>query len=147
MGLSRDRAKKRRCNASYVAMPHHILTSAEYAQLSGYAVNLMLDLFGQFKGSNNGDLCAAWKIMEKRGWRSRDTLGRALKELLAAGFISKTRQGGRNLSNLYAVTWLSIDDCGNKLDVMPTRVAANLWKCDNSLTREACHINTPSVTI
>lgn len=135
MGISRDKAKKRRSNASYVAMPHHILTSAEYAQLSGYAVKLLLDLFGQFKGSNNGDLCAAWKIMEQRGWRSRDTLGRALKELLETGFISKTRQGGRNLPSLYAVTWLSIDGCGNKLDVVPTRVAENLWKRDKSSTR------------
>ena len=88
----------------------------------------MIDLFAQFKGSNNGDLAAAWKLMEKRGWRSKETLHRAKRELLEKGFIVTTRQGGRHVCSLFAVTWLAIDECSGKLDVAPTRVAPGYWK-------------------
>jgi hypothetical protein len=120
--------KKEKLGYPFIAMPRHILDSQEYAQLRPPAVKLLLDLFAQFRGKNNGDFCAAWKIMRKRGWRSRDTLSRALKELLEAGFIQKTRQGGKNRCSLYAVTWLSINECDDKLDVTATRTPANSWK-------------------
>jgi hypothetical protein len=119
---------KNKVGYSFAPFPHHILLSPQYARLRPTAVKLLLDLFAQYKGKNNGDFCIAWKVMEKRGWRSRDTISNAEKELLAAGFIEKTRQGGRNRCNLYAVTWLAIDDCGGKLDVSATRVASNEWK-------------------
>jgi hypothetical protein len=66
--------------------------------------------------------------MEKRGWKSRDTLGRALAELLHFGMIEKTRQGGLNRCGLYALTWQPINDCRGKLDVSATVLASGLWK-------------------
>jgi hypothetical protein len=122
------RTKGRRESGSFCALPHHILESAEYASLSAQAVKLLLDFFAQFRGANNGDLCASWKTMQRRGWRSRDTLTRALRELLAAGFVLKTRQGGRRKPNLFGVSWLPINACGGKLDVAPTRIASNVWR-------------------
>lgn len=115
-------------SGSYFAQPHAVMASPNYLALSPHARMLLNDLGLQFRGANNGDLSAAWKIMQPRGWRSRDTLGRALAELLHFGLIEKTRQGGLNHCSLYALTWLAIDECRNKLDVPATRVASGLWK-------------------
>ena len=128
MANNRRRAKGRADNGSFVAMPHRVLECEPYTRLSGKGVKLLVDLFAQFRGSNNGDLGMAWKVMKARGWRSRDTLDRASKELLKNGFIVRTRQGGRHQCNLYAVTWLSIDECDGKLDYPSTNVPPGYWK-------------------
>ena len=109
-------------------MPHDVLNSESYASLTAQAVKLLLDLGAQYRGSNNGDLCAAWTLMVKRGWKSKATLYRAIRELEQKGFIYKTRQGGRHCASLYAITWQPIDECGGKLDVRPTNVALGYWR-------------------
>lgn len=122
------KTKGRRAGGTFAAFPHDVLNSAAYVDLRPHAVKLLLDVAAQFRGSNNGDLSAAWGIMRTRGWRSHDTLGRACIELQDHGLIVKTRQGGRGRCSLYALTWKPIDDCKGKLDVTPTRVASNDWK-------------------
>ena len=107
---------------------HDIFTSREYAALSAIAVKALVDLYTQFRGKNNGDMTAAWTIMQPRGWVSKDTLARAVRELLDAGWIAVTRQGGRRISTLYGVTWLGIDPCGGKLDVTPNPVPLMSWR-------------------
>ena len=128
MARSRQRAKGRRDSGTFVAMPHAILESENYARLSAPAVKLMLDLYGQYKGSNNGDFTMAWSMMKKRGWRSKDTLYRARDELIERRFVIKTRQGGKHRCSLYAVTWQPIDACNGKLDCLSTTVAPGSWK-------------------
>lgn len=128
MANTRWRVKGRGETGSFTLLSHRVLECEAYPQLSGKGVKLLVDLCTQYRGSNNGDLGMAWKIMRKRGWRSRDTLDRARKELVDNGFITQTRQGGRNQCNLYAVTWLAIDDCNGKLDCAPTNVALGYWK-------------------
>lgn len=120
--------KNNKIDFKFIPMPRHILESSEYASLKSYAVKLLIDLYAQYRGGNNGDFSAAWKIMEKRGWRSRDTLGKALKELVQKGFIELTRQGWTHRCSLYAVTWLPIHACDGKLDVSETKTASNKWK-------------------
>lgn len=131
---ARDRRKHkgRAEGGGYLALPHAVMASPNYRALSAHAIKLLCDLGGQFRGHNNGDLSAAWAIMKPLGWRSRDTLGRALRELLAAGMIELTRQGGLNRCSLYALTWIAIDECRGKLDVAPTRVPSGLWKSQAS---------------
>lgn len=128
MSLRRERAKGRRQSGSFLALPHAILNCPNYLVLSAQARMLLFDVAVQFKGGNNGDLCAAWKLMRARGWRSRDTLGKALAELRQYGLIEMTRQGGLHKTSLYALTWLPIDECNGKLDVPPTHVASGLWR-------------------
>ncbi len=128
MAASRAKIKGRRHQESFVAIPHIILESEEYAALSYVAVKLLFDLFAQYRGGNNGDFTAAWSVLKRRGWKSKATIFRALGTLLDNGWIEMTRQGGRHKCSLYAVTWKPIDECGKKLDVCPTRVASNLWK-------------------
>ena len=128
MTISRRKAKGRCDSGSFVAMPHAILESETYARLSAPAVKLMLDLYGQYRGSNNGDFGMAWSTMKKRGWRSKDTLYRARDDLIEKGFVIQTRQGGKHQCSLYAVSWQPIDECGGKLDCSSTIVAPGYWK-------------------
>lgn len=111
---------------------HEYFTSVEYAELSPRALKALVDVYTQFRGNNNGDLQASWSLMSKRGWTSKDQLGKAICELLERGWLLVTRQGGfqggRHLPRLYAVTWLGIDYCGGKLDVSPNPVPAHAWK-------------------
>lgn len=117
----RSRATGRQGNAPFLHIPHGALSSDSYKALDGWAARLLIDIAGQYKGYNNGDLCAAWSIMQARGWKSKGTLHRALSALLEAGLIEQTRQGGRNRCSLYAVTWRAIDECKGKLDISPTK--------------------------
>lgn len=146
MSASRRKATGRTESGGYFAQPHAVMESPNYRALSAHAVKLLSDLGLQFRGANNGDLSAAWKIMQPRGWRSRDTLWRALSELLHFGLIEKTRQGSLNHCSLYALTWQAVDECGGKLDVSATRVASGLWKTPQPPMPKRQRKNTPPNT-
>lgn len=90
---------------------HAYWQSQQYAKLSPRAVKLLVDLFSQYRGSNNGDLTTAWSVMQERGWRSKHLLHKARKELERRGWILRTRQGGINAPTLYALTFEGINDC------------------------------------
>lgn len=136
---SRRKHKGRSEGGGFIAIPHAVMDSPNYCALSGSAVKLLCDLRRQFTGSNNGDLSAAWGIMRRRGWKSRDTLQRATAELVVRGMIEKTRQGGLHCCNLFALTWHAIDDCGGKLEVTATHVPSRLWKrrCESAENQNA----------
>ena len=132
-------------------MPFAVIRSKSFADLSAHAVKLVCDFLAQYKGDNNGDLCVAWKLMRERGWRSRDTLEKARRELLDRGWIVITRQGGRHQATLYAVTFYAIDYCGGKLDVKQTGSPTGEWKQNEPLlalpklkvvSRPACQLPT-----
>ncbi len=146
LARSRLKIKGRRESGPFIILPKELLESSEYSTLSAKAVKLLIDLFSQYNGFNNGDFSAAWKLMAQRGWRSRDTLRRALNELVNKGFITMTRQGGKHRCSLYAVTWKPIDECKGKLDIAPTKVACNSWR-KKSVTRIPCQPSTPIVSI
>jgi len=119
-------AKDKRHPGSFVAIPHAVIRSKQFAQLSSHAVKLLVDLLAQYRGDNNGDLCATWTMMSDRGWRSRDTLGNALKELITKQWITQTRQGGMNLASLYGVTFFALDP-SSKLDVSAKAFPRGAW--------------------
>ncbi|MBZ0106718.1 MAG: hypothetical protein K8H84_13970 [Sulfuricella denitrificans] len=117
---------------SFTKLVHAYFQSAEYAELSTRAVKLLIDLYSQFRGDNNGDLCATFSVMKKCGWNSNDQLQKALVELLATGWIIMSRRGGRKQPHLYALTTMGIDK-SPKLDshVRPNPGPLNLWKREN----------------
>lgn len=117
----------------YVALYHCVIRSHTYGNLSAYAVKLLNDLLSQYYGSNNGDLSAPYSTMQKRGWKSKGTLNRAIKELLASGFIETSRQGGRHRCSLYAVTFYAVDECNGKLDINATIKPKSLWRKNEPL--------------
>lgn len=116
-----ERTHNRQSSGGYMSFPHSVTGHHNFIKLSPYALKLLIDMGSHYNGYNNGDLCITWSIMKKRGWKSQTTLNKARKELLDAGFIMVTRQGGRHQAALYAITWNKIDDCKGKLDVAATR--------------------------
>lgn len=107
-----------------------MLESDAYISLSARGHLLLSNLLSQFSGSNNGDLSATYSEMKKRGFGSKTTLSRALKELLDKGLILLTRfgsYGSIRQCNLYAIGWLSIPEMP-KLDIPTPTDAPNGWK-------------------
>jgi hypothetical protein len=128
--LARLEAEKKRDGKLFVPLPFAVIRSESYANLSAHAVKLLNDMLAAYNLRNNGDLSVAWKVMSKRGWRSKQTLYKALRELLDKEFVIQTRAGGLHQCSLYAVTFFAIDPCEGKLDVKPTSTALGLWRKD-----------------
>lgn len=109
-------ASKKSKPERFAGLPIKVLHSPNYIRLSAHAKVLLMDIRLQFNGYNNGNLIATWSHMERRGWKSKETLNQALAELLHYGFIERTRKGkrigGKHHPSLYALTWESIHDCG-----------------------------------
>ncbi len=139
--MSRLRTKSRKESGSFIRFPHACLRHKNYIALSPYAVKLLIDLYANYNGRNNGDFCCTWSLMKKRGWRSESTLSNARKELLYYGWIICSRQGGKNMASLYAVTFQSIDECKGKLDMRETVTAPGNWKESKQLTWKECQKN------
>ena len=120
----------RRESHSFSAIPKPVITALQEKEVSSRGYKLLIDLFEQYNGNNNGDLSCAFSDFRLKGWRSKMTLTKAKKELIDEGFIEKTRQGLRSppICDLFAVTWKAIDDCRGKLDVQATAVPSNHWK-------------------
>lgn len=125
--LRRRALEERREGGAWFPLPMVVLRSEAFCRISTHALKLLFDLLSQYSGKNNGDFSAAWTLMRPRGWKSKDTLNKALHELTDSGWIMKTRQGGRNLTTLYAVTFFAIDECKGKLDVRATRTPPGSW--------------------
>lgn len=145
MARNRTRYTGRKVTGKFFMVPRAVLESPSYRGVSSHAAKLLLDLGAQYGGHNNGDQCAAWTLMEVQGWRSRDTLCKAKRQLVEAGLIEQTRQGGLNVATLFAFTWLPIDECGGKLDVPASKVASGKWKGLPSASNGTSP-NTPAVS-
>jgi len=113
--MANGRNKLRRVDTSrdaggFVALPWSVLDCPSYAGLSHPARALLLEIARQLVRDNNGRLLASAGHLEARGWRSRDVITRAKRELLEAGFIFETVKGQRpNRASWYAVTWMALD--------------------------------------
>jgi hypothetical protein len=131
MGRSTDRnreAKLARGGNHFLPLTIGVLRSTELASLSPYACKLLLDIASQWRYRNNGDASIAFeKVMRPRGWKSKATLYKALKELRESGLVVQTRQGSLHTCSLYALGWLAIDECGGKLDINPTARPPKVW--------------------
>lgn len=122
------RAKGRASNRPFLSLPRDVLYSPAWAAMTAHEARLLIDVAAAYRGANNGDLSATFSSMQRRGWVSKDTLAKALSGLLEKGFLTQTRQGGRNRCSLYAITWEPIHECGGKLDVKPSPVPLNTWR-------------------
>jgi hypothetical protein len=119
--------KRKPAIKSFAGIPRIVMDTDDYKNLNGNAIKLLLEFAYQYRGNNNGDLSAPFSRMRKRGFKSKETLGNALKSLQGANLIIKTRDGmflnpgGR--CALYALTWQPIDECNGKHDIKATRTA------------------------
>ena len=93
----------------YAAIDHRVIDSAAYADLSHSGCRLMVILCRQLTKDNNGNLQATFAYCQPRGIASEHTLRAAIADLIAHGFIYRTRSHGANKAwARYAVTWLSV---------------------------------------
>lgn len=127
-----EKAKGRKDKGSFAMIPASVLLSPEFHGITGQAVRLLLALAAQYNGHNNGNLCAASSVAKLYGFRSGDTLARAITGLLEAGLIIRTRdglfQGAGSKCALYALAWKAIDACpGKGLTVEPTNAPPRLF--------------------
>ena len=111
----------------YCSIPSSVINGPDWCSLQHAATKLLFVIAAQYKGHNNGDLCATESIMSKHGISSPTTISRSLKELLEKGLIVKTQAGyrgadGTRKPNLYALTWIPIDNISQRVsggDWMP----------------------------
>ena len=137
MMFSRSKVKGRRETGRFVAFPHAVIKTQDYIGLSYKSKALLLDMVLQYNGRNNGDLTVAYSILRKRGWKREATISGAVKELMEANLVIRTREGQfRNPHSrcaLYAITWQPIDDCNGKdLSVNPTTTAPRKFSFEKS---------------
>jgi|SRR6185437_13613498 len=126
------RSGKLQWRVRFVSVPHALLTHPTYGELTGGAAKLLLALLADYVGNNNGHLTATFSRMKRFGFYSKDSLARGIRELLAFGYIVRTKTQHLRSPALYAVTWLPIDKApaGQPYDtgVSPSEEASDEWR-------------------
>jgi hypothetical protein len=108
--MSRNNFKGGKYNEPFIGIVRSVFECPAFTALNPHACKLLLELAGQYRGDNNGDLTVTWSVVSKRGWRSRTTLWRAKSELIEAGFVYVTRKGHfPSTCELLALTWFPLD--------------------------------------
>lgn len=126
MAAAREKSKGRRSTGRFAGIPHHVMKHPDYIASSNGARSLLLEFSLQFNGHNNGDLSAAFSVLKKRGFKSKTTLAKALRELEHRDLIRCSRPwrflNPGSQCALFALTWLAVDECpGKGLELKPTR--------------------------
>lgn len=111
--------------------------------LSSNSVRILNLLISKLRGeqkrgkyiTNNGDLSITHKeLTEKYSIGiSPNSFYNSIKEMIDKGFVIKTRQGGKNMCSLYALTFMKIGDIRDKdgkrkIDYPPTETPSNDWR-------------------
>lgn len=136
--------KARQFSGGFLALPHAVTNSVAFRGLPAIAVKLLIDIGSQYNGRNNGDLSIPWKLMRSRGWKSEETLHKAKRLLLEAGFIAETRKGRRpNLCTLFGVTWLPVNP-SPKHDIKPWAFPFGEWSRPRPVIGQSAGVSTPS---
>lgn len=135
MNSKKLKRQKGRSGSTFIQLSHFVVRSPEWCRLSGAETRMLIELAAKYNGRNNGDLSATYADLSPRGWASKDTIHRALKGLEDAGWIIKTRQGGRHVGpSLYAITWWPIDE-SYKHHERGTHKATHAWKKESAASR------------
>ena len=108
-----DRAKAQSDYES-IAIPRKVMHSEAFRHLTGSELRVLMLLLRAYTGSNNGSLGATKTAMKCQGGMDDKTLAKALHGLAERELIVKTGKAFCSHTgtpcNLYALTWLSIDD-------------------------------------
>lgn len=123
---SRQRVKGRRGGdrERFARIPLSVLESDAVTALGHAAFRVLVILAGQYWGGNNGALALTERYARRYGFRGRDTIYRALRQLEAHGLIVCTRRGMKmkKVFTQYALGWEDINNReGQPLDVPELR--------------------------
>jgi hypothetical protein len=131
MGFEKN--KKGKSRERFAGIPHIVMNHIDYIELSGSATKLLLEAARQYNGRNNGKLCFVWSQMKERGWKSKTTLSKSIKELIANNLIVISKYGGllngKGIAQYYALTWQQIDEInGFETDIESTIVPVRSFR-------------------
>ncbi len=114
----------------YALLPLSVIQSEAFCTLTAAGIRLLVVAASQYHGGNNGEIKLTAARVSKYGFRSADTLNRAIKQLLVRGLLVRTRQGGlggKKLPSLYALGWLEIPR-NPRLEIRTPVDAKNAWR-------------------
>ena len=136
--MRRDKKTKNHIPGGFAGIPRIVMDHPDYKGLQGNSVKLLMEFSRQYRGNNNGDLTVAYSTLKNHGFNSKNTIKRALKELIDAKLIVQTRTGRftnpGGVCALFAVTWHNIDECGGKLEIKTTTTSYRKFSLENNKT-------------
>lgn len=98
-------------SGGYSAIPWAVQDSVSFIGASDKAKALLFALMRQHNGRNNGHLHLTKNWLAKQGYTCPASNIKARNELLERDLIEQTKWGGLNMgANLFALTWLTIDN-------------------------------------
>ena len=93
----------------FIGIEHRVIDSAAFADLKHSSVRVLLSVARQLTKDNNGHLQCSFAWCKRYGIGSANTLADSISDLIAHGFICRTKSHGANgVWATYAVTWLRI---------------------------------------
>lgn len=108
------RIKHKKNKGRFAGVPEVVMNHPDYYKLGFSARALLFELALQYRGNNNGKLCAVHSQLKERGWSTDTTLYKNLQQLVDANLIVKTKHSffgaGDRKPSFYALTWQPIDD-------------------------------------
>ena len=133
MARTRERAKGRRGGDKerFARIPVSVLECEAVRTLDHAAFRVLVVVAAGFWGGNNGALALTPRYADRFGLTSRDTLYKALRELVRRGLLIETRQGWRGVKNhfaLYALAWADINNREGQPLTIPEMCAPYLRK-------------------
>lgn len=126
--MSAAKRSPKRFSGPVIVLPKSVFRSPEYWTLSHRARTLLLAFHLDFNSHNNGALRLLFTKPAAFGFSGRAQMELARNELLTAGWIEITRQGGKHSPSLYALTWMPINACD--ADGIKSRAVSHLWKAE-----------------
>jgi hypothetical protein len=116
----------------FVTLPHGVVTHTSFRELTGNSAKLLLAVLASYTGNNNGHLVATFSRMQAFGFNSKDSVARALRELISLGYIVRCRTHHKRSPALYAMTWLPINSpkAGEPYDagVSSSTLSIDTWR-------------------
>ena len=110
MEPKRGQHHKKSGHHPFVALEHRVIDSAAFADLKHSSIRVLLAIARQLTRDNNGRLQCSFAWCKRFGIGSTNTLADSIADLIAHGFIYRTKSHGANgVWAQYAVTWLPIN--------------------------------------
>lgn len=112
---------KRKGKAKFLMIDGYIIRSAAWQALSPHDIATYLELKWRYDGLNNGRIGLGCRELAERLKSSKDTALRSLNNLVAKGFIAKSRPSGFNVKNRMATEWRLTEYSCDLSNHLPTK--------------------------
>ena len=114
--------KTKKISGRFVALPHVILNSPAWKELSADARCIFIELKQRYNGKNNGFIGLGYRDAAQAFKGGKDTARTRLEELQAHGFVRMINKGHRG--NRHATEWLLTTERDDRND----HAASHDWK-------------------